>query len=998
MDHDGSSYLDVDNKLRIHTRFWSEIYSHPSSPPPSAPGWFTKTISPPTNFTYPTNLEEFSEALGPSFKAPGPSNIPFEVIKALPLEAKMVIIGKINTVLRTGAIPDIWRTAKINLLSKDLSSSNLPSTYRPISLLDTTYKTLSAILHLRLIKHVKQHQIIHPSQSGYSKGMSTANNIVTLNNILEDATDHSKEVHLLAIDLVKAYDRVQHWAIRQALVSAGLDSHTISLIMNMHKNAKAFITLDAKDGPLFDIHTGVRQGDVLAPLLFLLVINPLLTNMAEGVRGYKLNLTKTRISVLAYCDDIVFITNSRVDMERAAKLLHDYLNDFNMELNSNKSIYTSNVHSSLPILVGDKVIVFTLPNTHFKYLGVWFSATLDWSKSLSIIVNVAKARLAILTPKRIPVEAKAMVINTVILKAVEYTLNFAHLTNSQIKDLNKAISNCIKHSVPMNANTASDFVWRPTEEGGCGITEISTLMNTATLRTAFNMVLSDQSTLAYKSTLARISNHPRFGKQEDFIFSHSENRPLPSIQEPSTYINRLVNSALSVGLNIYSNHLMSSTRTISKMQDPYLLNPLDFHEECFTILQNGTLAVWTDGSHRKVKGKPKTAWGVAFSPNSSHNTWRRTNLSHNNLLAEMEAIEFALSKAPTSHNITLFTDSLSAIKIIQNNNTRSSKPEFDFKLRINHLIKERESEGSTTNLVHIFSHIQKKLSSRDTDLITRVREQMHNLDFSFGNSVPIYEGNETADKLAYLGTKTSKTNVHFPTSSKHFFLGKISHKGKIYPIADITQHTKRRQHLIWTKKKINREGLNDENLKTTHDAIKDRPDTNKIIKLQSLAVATRAQGYINLQTSSSSFKRTRQILLKYAAPTCTFCTLNVPETTTHLLGECPHWEFHRAETQKYIDELFASHGAMMEEELILRAHHDYSHVHLHRPRKSWTHKVQLLASTGRIPHSTLSSALHHLPKAQLITATSQLTNLLLDRQLELIELRHKLFQDWACGL
>ena len=193
MDQDGSSYLDTDNKLRIHTQFWNEIYSHPTSPPPTATGWFNHPIALPVNFTYPTCIEEFTEALGSSFKAPGPSNIPFEVIKALPHEAKMVIIGKINTILKNGVIPDIWRTAKINLLSKDLASSNLPSTYRPISLLDTTYKIVSAILHLRLIKHIKQHCIIHISQSGYSKYMLTASNIVTLNNILEDAAQFDKK-------------------------------------------------------------------------------------------------------------------------------------------------------------------------------------------------------------------------------------------------------------------------------------------------------------------------------------------------------------------------------------------------------------------------------------------------------------------------------------------------------------------------------------------------------------------------------------------------------------------------------------------------------------------------------------------------------------------------------------------------------------------------------------------------------------------------------------
>ena len=123
---------------------------------------------------------------------------------------------------------------------------------------------------------------------------------------------------------------------------------------------------------------------------------------------------------------------------------------------------------------------------------------LNWEKSPKIVMSTAKGRLTTLTNKRIPLQTKAMVINCVILKAVEYTLNFAHLSDGESKELNKCIAKCIKYSIPMHARTASDFVWRPVEEGGCGITETNTLMNTATLSTAFNCILVDKNSIAFK--------------------------------------------------------------------------------------------------------------------------------------------------------------------------------------------------------------------------------------------------------------------------------------------------------------------------------------------------------------------------------------------------------------------------------------------------------------------------------------------------------------------
>ena len=70
----------------------------------------------------------------------------------------------------------------------------------------TLNKTLSTILHQRLSDHVSRHKITSRAQCGYTKGLSTVNNIITLNNIIEDSVEQANELHILSIDLIKAYD------------------------------------------------------------------------------------------------------------------------------------------------------------------------------------------------------------------------------------------------------------------------------------------------------------------------------------------------------------------------------------------------------------------------------------------------------------------------------------------------------------------------------------------------------------------------------------------------------------------------------------------------------------------------------------------------------------------------------------------------------------------------------------------------------------------------
>ena len=199
------------------------------------------------------------------------------------------------------------------------------------------------------------------------KDMSTANNIITLNNVIEDSIQYGKQLHVLPIDLVKAYDKVQHWAIELALTKAGVDKNTTNLIMDMHAHAKAYIFLDGSKCKEFDISTWVRQGDVLAPLLFLLIINPLLFALSKNETGYRVDFSIINTPVLAYCDDIVILARNRQELDNALTTLRNFLADFSMEINSSKSVYSSNVDDLLPAIIGNKVIRHTHKAEYFKY-------------------------------------------------------------------------------------------------------------------------------------------------------------------------------------------------------------------------------------------------------------------------------------------------------------------------------------------------------------------------------------------------------------------------------------------------------------------------------------------------------------------------------------------------------------------------------------------------------------------------------------------------------
>jgi hypothetical protein len=109
-----------------------------------------------------------------------------------------------------------------------------PLCYKPISLLECQYKVFSTIIYNRIKKHIYDNGHISSNQLEFKKGASTHNRIISLINTLEDTKQFHKNIHIASIDLVKAYDSAQHWAIKQALLGANLNPGIIQIIKNMH--------------------------------------------------------------------------------------------------------------------------------------------------------------------------------------------------------------------------------------------------------------------------------------------------------------------------------------------------------------------------------------------------------------------------------------------------------------------------------------------------------------------------------------------------------------------------------------------------------------------------------------------------------------------------------------------------------------------------------------------------------------------------------------------
>ena len=129
--------------------------------------------------------------------------------------------------------------------------------FRPIALLSVPYKLYTTIINNRLSTIMERHNLFSPEQTGFRKDMDTSLNIKTLCEIINNSKITKKSIHMIFIDLSKAYDTTQHWAIEENMKYLGFDNHAIDLIMALYK--KTSVDHDNKPSLCMKYHKKIKR-------------------------------------------------------------------------------------------------------------------------------------------------------------------------------------------------------------------------------------------------------------------------------------------------------------------------------------------------------------------------------------------------------------------------------------------------------------------------------------------------------------------------------------------------------------------------------------------------------------------------------------------------------------------------------------------------------------------------------------------------------------------
>lgn len=259
-------------------------------------------------------------------KSPGDDGLPVEIFKAGGVSIIEQLVKIYNTAYIREAVPSDWQRGVISPILKK-GDKTVCDNYRGITLLSHAGKIYTRILEARLRQCVED--VLDDCQYGFRPGRSTTNPVFVMKMILEKSWEWGIDKYALFIDLEKAFDRVDRnhlWRILHEEYYS-VPTKLIRAIRSIYSQCTSIVRTHKIESREFSIDSGVRQGDVLSPLLFIIFMDKCFRDVNIGACGEE---------TLAYADDVVVVANSITDIQNVATRWWQGMIQNGMKINTRK--------------------------------------------------------------------------------------------------------------------------------------------------------------------------------------------------------------------------------------------------------------------------------------------------------------------------------------------------------------------------------------------------------------------------------------------------------------------------------------------------------------------------------------------------------------------------------------------------------------------------------------------------------------------------------------
>ena len=199
-------------------------------------------------------------------------------LKCLPPEGLECVATIFNTILETGSTPEQFHRALITMIPKAGKPQGTFANSRPITVLPALWRLLGNIMQTRFADLIFTHGLVDATLFGNLKGKSATQMVARAAAMFENAAGNKQHLFCTLSDYSKCFDTIQFRSTELALRRLGVPNKVTTLIRNMQKNQKRWITTQGIDhaSPPFTLAAGIAQGDALSPILLVCITDAML--------------------------------------------------------------------------------------------------------------------------------------------------------------------------------------------------------------------------------------------------------------------------------------------------------------------------------------------------------------------------------------------------------------------------------------------------------------------------------------------------------------------------------------------------------------------------------------------------------------------------------------------------------------------------------------------------------------------------------------------------
>lgn len=417
------NFMDKENRNHITKKFWSYVKSKTKShriPETVSYGsrfrsnsvdqanlfneYFSDQFSAPSNYNISINYnnvhssddiilnveltKHYLKAINPN-KAQGPDSINGRILKTCSSSLAYPLTYLFRLSYESEKIPHDWKTANVVPVHKKCSKSEVTN-YRPISLTSLIMKVYERIIRDELLKRCNHK--IDQRQHGFLARKSCCTQMVDFCDSLALSLNDNIRSDIIYFDFQKAFDSVNHDIILNKLkYQYNIDGKFLSFFVDYLKDRSQRVVINTERSSLLNVNSGVPQGSILGPTIFILFLNDITDGLSEGT------------NITMYADDTKLWRRINKDddhyvLQKDINLLLDWSTKNMMIFHPDKcktlSITTGHKpHIDFNYLIADKVIDYTDIE---KDLGIYINSKLNWNEHCNKLLSKANQKLGLL--------------------------------------------------------------------------------------------------------------------------------------------------------------------------------------------------------------------------------------------------------------------------------------------------------------------------------------------------------------------------------------------------------------------------------------------------------------------------------------------------------------------------------------------------------------------------------------------------------------------------